>query len=67
MRAHDLAHHGTRAVPHYHPSRLKQQIAPQAVFAAFCDSRLAGHWGQVFGTLPANTDFDTIISRAMPR
>ena len=54
-------------MPHYHPSRLKQQIAPQAVFAAFCDSRLAGHWGQVFGTLPANTDFDTIISRAMPR
>jgi putative acyl-CoA dehydrogenase len=46
---------------------LLQQTAPQAVFAAFCDSRLAGNWGQVFGTLPANTDFDTIISRAMPR
>ncbi len=46
---------------------LLQQTAPQAVFAAFCDSRLAGNWGQVFGTLPANSDFDTIITRAMPR
>ena len=46
---------------------LLQQTAPQAVFAAFCDSRLAGNWGQVFGTLSAKTDFDTIITRAMPR
>jgi putative acyl-CoA dehydrogenase len=43
------------------------QSAPAAVFAAFCDSRLAGNWGQAFGTLPAGTDFDTIIARAMPR
>jgi putative acyl-CoA dehydrogenase len=43
------------------------QSAPRAVFAAFCDSRLAGNWGQAFGTLPAATDFDTIIDRAMPR
>jgi putative acyl-CoA dehydrogenase len=43
------------------------QGAPAPVFAAFCDSRLAGNWGQVFGTLAANTDFDTIIDRAMPR
>jgi len=46
---------------------LLQQTAPSAVFAAFCDSRLAGHWGQVFGTLGAGTDFDAIIARAMPR
>jgi putative acyl-CoA dehydrogenase len=46
---------------------LLQQTAPPAVFLAFCESRLAGHWGQVFGTLPAGTDFDTIITRAMPR
>jgi putative acyl-CoA dehydrogenase len=43
------------------------QTAPAAVFAAFCDSRLGGNWGQAFGTLPAGTDFDTIITRAMPR
>jgi putative acyl-CoA dehydrogenase len=43
------------------------QTAPSAVFAAFCDSRLGGNWGQAFGTLPATTDFDTIIARAMPR
>ena len=42
------------------------QTAPPAVFQAFCDSRLAGHWGQTFGTLGASTDFEAIISRAMP-
>ena len=46
---------------------LLQQTAPSAVFNAFCDSRLAGNWGQSFGTLGAATDFDTIIQRAMPR
>ena len=42
------------------------QTAPPAVFQAFCDSRLAGHWGHTFGTLGTNADFDAIISRAMP-
>ncbi|MBI2725186.1 MAG: isovaleryl-CoA dehydrogenase [Polaromonas sp.] len=42
------------------------QTAPSAVFAAFCDSRIAGNWGQSFGTLGAGTDFDAIITRAMP-
>jgi putative acyl-CoA dehydrogenase len=46
---------------------LLHQTAPAAVFSAFCDSRLAGNWGQSFGTLAAQTDFDTIIARAMPR
>jgi putative acyl-CoA dehydrogenase len=46
---------------------LLHQAAPAAVFAAFCDSRIAGHWGQAFGTLGAATDFDAIIARAMPR
>lgn len=46
---------------------LLLQTAPAAVFAAFCDSRLAGNWGQSFGTLGAGTDFDAIIARAMPR
>lgn len=46
---------------------LLHQSAPAAVFQAFCASRLAGNWGQSFGTLGAGTDFDTIIARAMPR
>jgi putative acyl-CoA dehydrogenase len=46
---------------------LLHQSAPSAVFAAFCDSRLAGRWGHTFGTLAAGTDFDTLIARAMPR
>jgi putative acyl-CoA dehydrogenase len=45
---------------------LLLQAAPAAVFVAFCDSRLAGNWGQAFGTLGSSTDFDTIITRAMP-
>ncbi|HSV83431.1 MAG TPA: isovaleryl-CoA dehydrogenase [Ramlibacter sp.] len=42
------------------------QGAPAAVFSAFCDSRLAGNWGQAFGTLAAGTDFDTLLQRALP-
>ena len=34
-----------------------------AVADAFCASRLAGDWGQAFGTLPASTDFGRIIER----
>ena len=46
---------------------LLYQTAPAAVADAFCESRLAGNWGQTFGTLAASTDFDTLIRRAMPR
>jgi putative acyl-CoA dehydrogenase len=46
---------------------LLYQTAPPAVFAAFCDSRLGGNWGHAFGTLGAQTDFDSLIHRAMPR
>jgi putative acyl-CoA dehydrogenase len=45
---------------------LLHQTAPDAVFAAFCESRLAGDWGHAFGTLSARTDFDTILQRALP-
>ncbi len=45
---------------------LLYQTAPSAIFAAFCDSRIAGNWGQSFGTLGSGTDFDSIITRAMP-
>ena len=43
------------------------QVASRAMPDAFCDSRLAGHCGQTFGTLPSGTDFDGIIGRAMTR
>ncbi len=46
---------------------LLAQTAPPAVFGAFCDSRLAGDWGQAFGTLGAGVDFDALLARAMPR
>jgi putative acyl-CoA dehydrogenase len=46
---------------------LLYQTAPPAVFGAFCDSRLAGNWGQAFGTLGAGLDFDALIQRAMPQ
>ena len=34
-----------------------------AVADAFCASRLAGDWGNAFGTLPTGTDFSSIIDR----
>ncbi len=46
---------------------LLSQTAPASVFGAFCDSRIAGHWGHSFGSLGAGTDFDAIIARAQPR
>jgi putative acyl-CoA dehydrogenase len=45
---------------------LLRQTAPDAVFDAFCASRLGGDWGQAFGTLSARTDFDSILQRAWP-
>ncbi|HEY2926153.1 isovaleryl-CoA dehydrogenase, partial [Piscinibacter sp.] len=45
---------------------LLHQHAPDFVFDAFCRSRLAGDWGQAFGTLPSNVDFDALINRAKP-
>ena len=45
---------------------LLRQHAPDAVFDAFCRSRLGGDWGQAFGTLASTVAFDEIIARAMP-
>ncbi len=45
---------------------LLAQSAPSAVFAAFCDSRLAGNWGHTFGSLGAGTAFDHFLQRALP-
>jgi putative acyl-CoA dehydrogenase len=46
---------------------LLAQGAPTEVSDAFCESRLAGNWGHTFGTLAADTHFDSIIARAMPQ
>ncbi len=43
---------------------LLRQHAPDAVFDAFCRSRLGGDWGHAFGTLGAQADVGAIISRA---
>jgi putative acyl-CoA dehydrogenase len=41
--------------------------APSPVAEAFCATRLTpNHWGTVFGTLPAGTDFKGLIDRAWP-
>jgi putative acyl-CoA dehydrogenase len=42
---------------------LLVRYGDEAVADAFCASRLAGDWGQAFGTLPAGTDFGRIIDR----
>jgi putative acyl-CoA dehydrogenase len=42
---------------------LLVRYGDEAVADAFCASRLAGDWGQAFGTLPAGTDFSRIIDR----
>ena len=41
--------------------------APPAVADAFCASRLAGDGGLEYGTLPAGSDFETIIERSRPQ
>jgi len=41
--------------------------APPAVSDAFCASRLAGDGGLEYGTLPAGSDFEGIISRSQPQ
>jgi putative acyl-CoA dehydrogenase len=46
---------------------LVAQTSPAAIFSAFCDSRLGGNWGHVFGTLGEGTDFHAILLHAMPR
>ncbi len=61
-RARRLAEHLALALQ----AALLVQHAPAAVSEAFCAARLSGEGGLAFGTLPAGTDFGTIIERAMP-
>jgi putative acyl-CoA dehydrogenase len=44
---------------------LLRRHSTDAVFATFCASRLATA-PDVFGLLPADTPFDTLIERALP-
>jgi putative acyl-CoA dehydrogenase len=39
----------------------------RAVAEAFCAARLSEHQHHMFGTLPTETDFDTIIARSQPQ
>ena len=45
---------------------LLRQHASDALFDAFCASRIAEGGADVFGRLPASTDFDALVARAMP-
>jgi putative acyl-CoA dehydrogenase len=47
-------------------SLLVRNASP-AVADAFCAARLAGDGGLEYGTLPAGTDFETIIARSQPQ
>jgi putative acyl-CoA dehydrogenase len=40
------------------------RYSPPAVADAFCATRLAGDWGQAFGTMPAGLDTQAIVDRA---
>jgi putative acyl-CoA dehydrogenase len=46
---------------------LLVQHAPPEVADAFCASRLANEPRLAFGTLPADTNFDAIIERSLPK
>ena len=50
-----LALQGSLLVRHGHP----------AVAEAFLTTRLAGHWGGAFGTMPAGLDLAPILERAL--
>ena len=45
---------------------LLRRHSTDAVFDAFCRSRLEGGGSQVFGGLPSGIDLDAIVARAMP-
>ncbi len=45
---------------------LLVRFGDQAVADAFCATRLAGDWGNAFGTLPHGTDVGRIIDRHTP-
>jgi putative acyl-CoA dehydrogenase len=47
-------------------SLLARHGSPE-VFDAFAASRLAGDWGNLYGTLPAGLDFAAIIEPAVPQ
>lgn len=39
------------------------RYSPSEVSDAFCESRLSGNWGYVFGDLPPQVDFEKILKR----
>ena len=45
---------------------LLVQHAPAPVAEAFCASRLGERWTGSYGSLPAATDFDAVLGRAVP-
>ena len=45
---------------------LLVRFGHKATADAFCTSRLAGDWGNCFGTLPGNVDLTAILENAQP-
>lgn len=58
------ARHTVEMMAHTLQASLLRRYAPAAVSDAFVASRLNGHWGRAFGTLPDGMDTRAIIERA---
>ncbi|WP_372926045.1 acyl-CoA dehydrogenase family protein [Marinobacter sp.] len=58
------ARHTVEMMAHTLQASLLRRFAPAAVSDAFLASRLNGHWGRAFGTLPGGMDTRAIIERA---
>lgn len=61
------ARHTVEIMAHALQGSLLRRYAPAAVSDAFLASRLTGHSGRAFGTLPAQVDTRAIIERASVR
>jgi putative acyl-CoA dehydrogenase len=61
-RARRIAEHLAKALQ----ASLLVRFSPGPVADAFCSSRLAGHGGRSYGTLPPGIDFQSIIDRHRP-
>jgi putative acyl-CoA dehydrogenase len=60
------ARHLARDVALLSQAALLRRHAPEAVFDAFCRTRLGGETTDVFGLLRGTADVDGILARALP-
>lgn len=43
------------------------RYSPNQVSDTFCETRLRGHWGRAYGTLPAGSPLHALVDRACPK